>query len=91
MSGGSFIGRLNIPSIVPMELIVEASPRRVYGNAHTYHVNSISVNSDEVCDGFALLVNGSEKMDRLHFTHSLWLHEQVETRITIVSEMDRRE
>ncbi|GMR53992.1 hypothetical protein PMAYCL1PPCAC_24187 [Pristionchus mayeri] len=45
--GGSFIGRLNIPQIVPMELIVEASPRRVYGNAHTYHVNSISVNSDE--------------------------------------------
>ncbi|MFH4981389.1 hypothetical protein AB6A40_008098 [Gnathostoma spinigerum] len=30
-----------------MELIVEASPRRVYGNAHTYHVNSISVNSDQ--------------------------------------------
>ncbi|CAI5439243.1 unnamed protein product [Caenorhabditis angaria] len=43
----SFRGRLQIPSIVPMELIVEASPRRVYGNAHTYHVNSISVNSDQ--------------------------------------------
>lgn len=44
---GGFGGDLAIPSIVPMELIVEASPRRVYGNAHTYHVNSISVNSDE--------------------------------------------
>lgn len=43
-----FTGQLQIPSIVPMELIVEASPRRVYGNAHTYHVNSISVNSDQV-------------------------------------------
>ncbi|CAI2314537.1 unnamed protein product [Caenorhabditis sp. 36 PRJEB53466] len=43
----SFRGRLQIPSIVPMELIVEASPRRVYGNAHTYHVNSITVNSDQ--------------------------------------------
>ncbi|CAJ0944474.1 unnamed protein product, partial [Mesorhabditis belari] len=42
-----FVGQLTIPQIVPMELIVEASPRRVYGNAHTYHVNSISVNSDE--------------------------------------------
>ncbi|CAD6184138.1 unnamed protein product [Caenorhabditis auriculariae] len=43
----AFRGRLQIPNIVPMELIVEASPRRVYGNAHTYHVNSISVNSDQ--------------------------------------------
>ncbi|KAK6030292.1 WD domain, G-beta repeat protein [Ostertagia ostertagi] len=44
---GQFVGSLQIPSIVPMELIVEASPRRVYGNAHTYHINSISVNSDQ--------------------------------------------
>lgn len=26
--------------------MVEASPRRVFANAHTYHINSISVNSD---------------------------------------------
>ena len=26
--------------------MVEASPRRIYANAHTYHINSISVNSD---------------------------------------------
>src|SRR5690242_1166165 len=30
-----------------MELVVEASPRRVYANAHTYHINSISVNTDQ--------------------------------------------
>lgn len=30
----------------PTDLMVEASPRRVFANAHTYHVNSISVNSD---------------------------------------------
>lgn len=30
----------------PMDLMVEVSPRRVFANAHTYHVNSISVNSD---------------------------------------------
>lgn len=29
-----------------MDLMVEASPRRVFANAHTYHINSISVNSD---------------------------------------------
>ncbi|VDN07762.1 unnamed protein product [Thelazia callipaeda] len=43
----SFSGELKLPKLVPMELIVEASPRRVYGNAHTYHINSISVNSDQ--------------------------------------------
>uniref|UniRef100_A0A1I8EU92 Serine/threonine-protein phosphatase 2A 55 kDa regulatory subunit B n=2 Tax=Wuchereria bancrofti TaxID=6293 RepID=A0A1I8EU92_WUCBA len=42
-----FSGQLKLPKLVPMELIVEASPRRVYGNAHAYHVNSISVNSDQ--------------------------------------------
>lgn len=26
--------------------MVEATPRRVFANAHTYHINSISVNSD---------------------------------------------
>jgi len=29
-----------------MDLMVEAMPRRVFSNAHTYHINSISVNSD---------------------------------------------
>jgi len=27
--------------------MVEASLRRVFANAHTYHINSISVNSDQ--------------------------------------------
>lgn len=43
----SLQGSLQLPKLVPMELIVEASPRRVYANAHTYHINSISVNSDQ--------------------------------------------
>ncbi len=43
----SSITSLIVPSIVPSELVVEASPRRVYANAHTYHVNSVSVNSDQ--------------------------------------------
>ncbi|KAI9562001.1 protein phosphatase-like protein 2A regulatoru subunot PR55 [Daphnia sinensis] len=37
---------LRVPVLKPMELMVEASPRRIYANAHTYHINSISVNSD---------------------------------------------
>jgi len=37
---------LRVPVFKPMELMVEASPRRVFANAHTYHINSISVNSD---------------------------------------------
>ena len=40
------ITTLRVPSFKPMELLVEASPRRIFANAHTYHINSISVNSD---------------------------------------------
>ncbi|XP_071476128.1 serine/threonine-protein phosphatase 2A 55 kDa regulatory subunit B delta isoform-like isoform X2 [Diadema antillarum] len=40
------ITSLRLPAVEPMELMVEASPRRVFANAHTYHINSISVNSD---------------------------------------------
>lgn len=38
---------LRVPVFRPSELVVEASPRRVYANAHTYHINSISLNSDD--------------------------------------------
>ncbi|KAK7486175.1 hypothetical protein BaRGS_00022498, partial [Batillaria attramentaria] len=38
---------LRVPVFQPMELMVEASPKRVFANAHTYHINSISVNSDQ--------------------------------------------
>lgn len=41
------ITSLRVPSIKPMDLMVEATPRRVFANAHTYHINSISVNSDQ--------------------------------------------
>lgn len=35
-----------VPVLQPMDLMVEATARRVFSNAHTYHINSISVNSD---------------------------------------------
>lgn len=41
------VSSLMVPQVKQSDLIVEASPRRVYANAHTYHVNSISVNSDQ--------------------------------------------
>lgn len=41
------ITSLKVPVFKPMELMVEASPRRIFANAHTYHINSISVNSDQ--------------------------------------------
>nr|XP_060621121.1 serine/threonine-protein phosphatase 2A 55 kDa regulatory subunit B beta isoform isoform X1 [Anolis sagrei ordinatus] len=42
----STITTLRVPVLRPMDLMVEATPRRVFANAHTYHINSISVNSD---------------------------------------------
>ncbi|XP_053201931.1 serine/threonine-protein phosphatase 2A 55 kDa regulatory subunit B beta isoform-like [Panonychus citri] len=41
------IKSLRVPVIKPMELTVEACPKRIYANAHTYHINSISMNSDQ--------------------------------------------
>ncbi|XP_051537630.1 serine/threonine-protein phosphatase 2A 55 kDa regulatory subunit B beta isoform isoform X2 [Myxocyprinus asiaticus] len=40
------ITALKVPVLRPMDLMVEATPRRIFSNAHTYHINSISVNSD---------------------------------------------
>ena len=47
MRDPSAITNLRVPIIRASELVVEASPRRVFANAHTYHINSISVNSDD--------------------------------------------
>lgn len=35
-----------VPVLKPTDLMVEVRPRRIFANGHTYHVNSISVNSD---------------------------------------------
>jgi len=37
---------LRVPRIVPGESVISAVPRRVYPNAHAYHINSICLNSD---------------------------------------------
>lgn len=38
---------LRIPQKIDDDISVEAIPRRLFSNAHTYHINSISVNSDD--------------------------------------------
>jgi serine/threonine-protein phosphatase 2A regulatory subunit B len=43
-----FIRSVNIPVIKQLERMeVEAIPKRIFANAHTYHINSISLNSDQ--------------------------------------------
>uniref|UniRef100_UPI001EAF4887 serine/threonine-protein phosphatase 2A 55 kDa regulatory subunit B gamma isoform-like n=1 Tax=Oncorhynchus gorbuscha TaxID=8017 RepID=UPI001EAF4887 len=42
----STVTSLQVPVLRPTDLMVEVRPRRVFSNGHTYHVNSISVNSD---------------------------------------------
>jgi serine/threonine-protein phosphatase 2A regulatory subunit B len=39
--------QLRLPRMVTHEKIVAAVPRKVYANAHAYHINSISINSDQ--------------------------------------------
>lgn len=37
---------LRLPRLVYHDTIVAAVPRKIYANAHAYHINSLSVNSD---------------------------------------------
>lgn len=37
---------LSFPRMTHHDTVIAAVPRRVYANAHAYHINSISVNSD---------------------------------------------
>jgi len=37
---------LKLPKMTLHDKVVTAAPRRIYANAHAYHINSISVNSD---------------------------------------------
>lgn len=39
-------GALRLPRMQAQDSIVTAVPRKVYSNAHAYHINSISINSD---------------------------------------------
>eukprot|EP00878_Enallax_costatus_P006015 GHUV01006309.1.p1 GENE.GHUV01006309.1~~GHUV01006309.1.p1 ORF type:complete len:482 (+),score=120.64 GHUV01006309.1:2008-3453(+) len=43
----SKITRLRLPTVTPHELCLASRAKRIYANAHTYHINSISVNSDQ--------------------------------------------
>jgi len=45
-SEGGNIKGLHIPPVSSGESIVAATPRRVFSNAHAYHINAISLNSD---------------------------------------------
>ncbi|OMJ16847.1 Protein phosphatase PP2A regulatory subunit B [Smittium culicis] len=40
------LSQLRLPQLTLRENIIAAIPRRIYSNAHAYHINSISVNSD---------------------------------------------
>ena len=45
-SGCNFVSSLKVPSVQYKDPEVTALPRRVFSNAHVYHINSLSVNSD---------------------------------------------
>uniref|UniRef100_A0A7S3V1J7 Serine/threonine-protein phosphatase 2A 55 kDa regulatory subunit B n=1 Tax=Aplanochytrium stocchinoi TaxID=215587 RepID=A0A7S3V1J7_9STRA len=40
------VNTLKLPDVALSERLVSSTPRKVYSNAHAYHVNSIAVNSD---------------------------------------------
>ena len=38
---------LKLPKLSKHDTIIAATPKKIYSNAHTYHINSISANSDQ--------------------------------------------
>ena len=40
-------GGLQVPRLSASQTVTTAAPKRVYSNAHGYHINSISINSDQ--------------------------------------------
>lgn len=47
VSGQRLNSPLKMPKVTNTELVLAARCKRIYANAHTYHINSISVNSDQ--------------------------------------------
>jgi serine/threonine-protein phosphatase 2A regulatory subunit B len=46
-NGGNLsLNSLRLPKMTLHDKIIAASPKRIYSNAHAYHINSISINSD---------------------------------------------
>ncbi|ODV94135.1 hypothetical protein PACTADRAFT_51020 [Pachysolen tannophilus NRRL Y-2460] len=41
------INNLHLPRLTLHDTIIAAQPKRIFANAHAYHINSISVNSDD--------------------------------------------
>ena len=41
------ISRLKLPKTTLHDKLIQAQPKKIYGNAHAYHINSISINSDQ--------------------------------------------
>jgi serine/threonine-protein phosphatase 2A regulatory subunit B len=46
ISGPTNRAALRLPRMHAQDQIVAAVPRKIYANAHAYHINSISINSD---------------------------------------------
>ena len=46
MQAGGLVPGLSLPRMTYHDTIVAAVPRKIYANAHAYHINSISINSD---------------------------------------------
>ena len=46
-AGGGALPLLRLPTVQSSEVVLASRTKRVFANAHTYHINSVSVNSDQ--------------------------------------------
>lgn len=40
------VSSLKFPKLVVSDAFIAAQPKKIFANAHAYHINSISINSD---------------------------------------------
>ncbi|KAK6457698.1 protein phosphatase PP2A regulatory subunit B [Scheffersomyces xylosifermentans] len=46
-NGNITINNLKLPQLQLHDKLISAQPKKIYSNAHAYHINSISINSDQ--------------------------------------------
>ena len=70
LKNASSIKELKIPRVSKGERVIAHVPKKVYCNAHAYHINSISLNSD----GETFLSADDLRINLWHINHTKESH-----------------
>ncbi|KAI3386335.1 hypothetical protein SNEBB_006154 [Seison nebaliae] len=75
---------VRVPKIIPMnEKIIETVPKRIYANAHAYHINSLSMNNDSE----TFLSADDLRVNICHLEHNNYIFNVVDIKPTNMEEL----